>query len=270
MKPAVSVLLPVYRPQIHYLRHALESVLHQTFDDFEVLLVEAALETCIKSLLEELQDKRIKHLCFPGKASLVDQLNWGLEQTQCELVARMDADDWCFPERLAKQLDYMQQQKDIAVLGSQLGVMDSNDRPIGSRKYPTAPDDVTQTLRQYNAIAHPSVMYRKQAILDAGGYRYRTYPANEDYELWCRLAKQGAKLANLDVPLLRYRVHPQGMKSAQLKAILRGTRLVKRHYYGGDMTMKERSRYWAEGALLNLPGWVILELFKQINYHREC
>lgn len=270
MKPALSVLLPVYRPDPRYLQYALRSIQHQTMGDYEVHLIEAASDVDIRPVLEELSDSRFQHHCFPGQASLVDQLNWGLEQTQCELVARMDADDWCFPERFDKQLDYLQHHPEVGVVGTQLSIMDQHDRPVGTRQYPTSCSAIAESLKRYNALAHPSVMFRKAVIQNVGGYRYRTYPANEDYELWCRLTQQGIQLANLELPLLRYRVHPAGMKSEKLKAILRGTRLVKRHYYGRTMTLADRSRYWAEGALLNLPGWVILELFKQINYHREC
>ncbi|MFO0816178.1 MAG: glycosyltransferase [Gemmatales bacterium] len=264
--PVITVLLPVYRPQLSYLRSAIESMLQQTFKNFSVLVVEAASDVVIDEMMANWNDDRIVHHRFPGQASLVDQLNCGLELARTPYIARMDGDDWSFPERLQLQYDYLQRHPEVVVVGSQLSIMDEHDRPLGRRHYPTEPGHIAATLPRYNAIAHPSVMYRTEAILKAGGYCFRSYPANEDYELWCRLVRHGKQLANLDQTLLRYRIHPGGMKSSRLKGILRGTRLVKRHYYGGRMNWSQYSRYLAEGALLNLPGWVILRLFQRMSY----
>ncbi len=270
MKPAISVLLPVYQPRLDYLQAAIKSILRQSFTDFELLVIEAHSAVCIDGLLTQFRDDRVKHHRFPGKPSLVHQLNYGLQLAQADVIARMDSDDWSHPERFQKQWTYLLKNPAITVLGTQISIMDDRDRPIGYRRYPILSDDTTRLLRQYNTIAHPSVMYRKHAIMEAGGYWYDRFPANEDYELWCRLAKRGYQLATLDEPLLRYRIHPKAMKSEKLKQILRGTRLVKRHYFGDSMTPHELTRFWAEGVLLNLPGWLILNLFTRMHYRNEA
>jgi glycosyltransferase involved in cell wall biosynthesis len=269
MRPAVSVLLPIYRPRHDYLLTAIKSILRQTFTGFELLLIEAPSIISLVELLPKVQDTRLRHLRYPGTASLVDQLNFGLCETQASLIARMDGDDWSYPERLQRQYDYLQTHPEVTVLGTQISIMDAKDCPLGYRRYPTQPEDVTRALKRCNALAHPSVMYRRDAILAAGGYCYRDYPANEDYELWCRLARQGHKLSNLNETLLRYRIHSGAMKSEKLKNILRGTRLVKRHYYRDTMNAGDWTRYCAEGALLNLPGWAILKLFQRLQYRQE-
>jgi glycosyltransferase involved in cell wall biosynthesis len=270
MNPALSVLLPVYQPRLDYLYSAIESILHQSFRDFELIIIEAPSTTRIDALLAKYGDARIQHHRFPAKPSLVNQLNFGLQLAQSEMIARMDADDWSHPERLKRQWDYLQEHPEISVLGTQICIMDDRDRPIGFRQYPTEPEQTAQLLSRYNTLAHPSVMYRKQHILEVGGYWYDRFPANEDYELWCRLAKRGYRLATFNEQLLRYRIHPHAMKSEKLKKILRGTRLVKRHYFTSAMSMADWSRYCAEGALLNLPGWMILQLFKRMNYRNEA
>lgn len=269
MRPAISVLLPVYRPKHDYLLTAIKSILNQTFSGFELLLIEASSEVCIASVTSELNDSRLRLLRFSGPASLVDQLNMGLREAQAEFIARMDSDDWSYPERLQRQHDYLQAHPEISVIGTQISIMDSLDIPLGYRRYPAESVAVLQALKRYNALAHPSVMYRREPVLTEGGYCYRDYPANEDYELWCRLAQRGHQLANLNDTLLRYRIHPGAMKSEKLKNILRGTRLVKRHYYGDTMNTGEWARYWAEGALLNLPSWAILKLFQRLQYCQE-
>jgi glycosyltransferase involved in cell wall biosynthesis len=270
MKPRVTVLLPVYQPQLDYLRTAIESMLRQTFTDFELLIIEAGSAINIDALVQELNDGRLQHHRYPGQASLVQQLNYGLQLAQADMIARMDGDDWSHPDRLHQQWQHLEKHPELTVLGTQIHIMDDRDSPMGRRRYPTDPVQSAALLRRYNTLAHPSVMYRKQPILDVGGYWYDRFPANEDYELWCRLAKRGYQLTTLDEPLLRYRIHPKAMKAEKLKRILRGTRLVKRHYYGDSMTLADWSRYWAEGALLNLPGWLILKLFTAMNYRQEA
>ena len=269
MRTAITVLLPVYRPRHDYLLSAIKSILSQPFFNFELLLIEAPSEVCITSLLSELNDSRLRLLRFYGPASLVDQLNMGLRESQADLIARMDGDDWSYPDRLQRQYEYLQLHPEITVLGTQISIMDSHDVPLGYRRYPAEPVAVLQALKRYNALAHPSVMYRREPVLTEGGYCYRDYPANEDYELWCRLSQRGHQLANLKETLLRYRIHPGAMKSEKLKNILRGTRLVKRHYYTDTMNAGEWARYCAEGVLLNLPSWVILQLFQRLQYRQE-
>lgn len=269
MNPALSVLLPVYRPKREYFVSAVQSILKQTFENFELLIVEAGLELSAESMVIGLDDGRIRYLPFGGRASLVRQLNYGLEQAKSDLVARMDADDWAYPDRFEKQMAYLEEHPEVSVVGTQLNIMDAQDKPLGSRRYPTEADDVAKSLRRMNALAHPSVMFRKAGVMEAGGYWDRLCKGNEDYELWCRLVGRGHRLANLDQTLLRYRIHGDAAKSKKLFTILRGTRRVKRHYFGDRMNAGDRMRYWAEGVLLNLPSGIVMELFRRMQYSQE-
>jgi glycosyltransferase involved in cell wall biosynthesis len=198
----------------------------------------------------------------------VDQLNFGLQEAKGEFIARMDADDWSHPDRFAKQVEFLHSHPDIAVVGTQIDIMDENDRPMGHRSYPTDPEAISAALCRYNPLAHPSVMYRKGAVCQSGGYRYRRFPANEDYELWCRLARLRYGLANLPRTLLRYRLHSEAMKSAKLRGIIRGTRCVKGCYFQRTMKSRARIRFWIEGCLLILPPALVMQLFKRSQYRR--
>jgi len=273
MIPVVSVLLPVYQPRYDYFAQALHSVLAQRFSDFEVLVIEAFTErnnnkSITQQITDEFNDPRVRYLAFTGKPSLVDQLNVGLQEAKGEFIARMDGDDWSHPDRFAEQVEFLRSHSDIVVVGTQIDIMDERDRPLGRRSYPTDPEVIAAALCRYNPLAHPSVMYRNEAVLNAGGYRYRQYPANEDYELWCRLVRLGYRLANLPRTLLRYRIHPNAMKSARLRGIIRGTRLVKSRYFRRTMKNQAKVRFWIEGCLLVLPPALVMLLFQRSQYRR--
>jgi glycosyltransferase involved in cell wall biosynthesis len=287
MNPVVSVLIPVYHPRRDYFPLAFHSILEQRFRDIEVLIIEpvpfsprsltwggpaqettSTGSTTARQVIDDLADPRVRYLAFPGKPSLVDQLNFGLQEAKGEFIARMDADDWSHPDRFAEQLEFLRTHSDVAVVGTQIDIMDERDHPLGHRSYPTEPEAIAAALCRYNPLAHPSVMYRKEAVLQAGGYRYRQYPANEDYELWCRLVCLGYRLANLPRTLLRYRIHPEGMKSAKLRGIIRGTRVVKSCYFRRRMKSRARIRFWIEGCLLILPSALVMHLFRRSQYRR--
>jgi hypothetical protein len=135
--------------------------------------------------------------------------------------------------------------------------------------YPTDDAGIKRALPRFNPLAHPSVMYRKRVVLEAGGYRYRRYPACEDYELWSRMARSGKRFANHPAPLLRYRIHPGAMKTTHLRGILRGVREVKQMHWVDQMDWRGRLRMCGERGLLWLPPSVALRLFVWSQYRRR-
>jgi hypothetical protein len=114
-------------------------------------------------------------------------------------------------------------------------------------------------MRRYCPLAHPSVVMRRVAVLAAGGYRH--FHRAEDYDLWCRLAGQGAVFANYPEPLVRYRLHGDSAKSVGLREQLRNTLAVKRAHFRGRMNLGDRARYLAERALLFAPPPLVRWLF---------
>jgi glycosyltransferase involved in cell wall biosynthesis len=258
--------MPVLDPHPVYFRQAVQSVLDQTFTDFELVIVEDPSKTDGKALLAGLDDPRIRHIQNPARTSLVDQRNRGLAETRADLIALLDADDIMQPERLAKQVEYLATHKDVGVLGSQLFIIDSDGAQVGLRAYPLSHDEIFAAMSRYNALAQPSVMCRKQLLVDANGYQYRTFPVNEDYELWSRLATRGVKFANHPEPLLRYRVHPLGTKAMMLHHMLRATLDVKKQFWRDHMDTRARLRFYGERALLRLPASWVLKLFIMTHY----
>jgi hypothetical protein len=181
----------------------------------------------------------------------------------------LDADDLAEPHRLATQLAHLRAHPEIGVLGSALTIIDGNDERVGVRDYPCDHAAIVAAMARYNAVAQPSVLARKQVLLDAGGYQYRTFPVNEDYELWSRLASRGVVLANHPERLIRYRVHADGTKAAMLHRMLRATIDVKRLWWLERMDARARVRFYAEHALLGLPASWVLRLFVLTQYRRE-
>jgi glycosyltransferase involved in cell wall biosynthesis len=266
MKPLVSVMMPVLDPHPVYFRAAVESVLAQTLTDLELVIVEDPGRSSGAEILSGIADPRIRHICNPKRTSLVDQRNRALAEARADFVAMLDADDIAKPERLQKQYDYLQAYPNVDVLGTQLFIIDESGKQLGFRSYPLKHAQIVAAMHSYNAIAQPSVMARARALRDVGGYQYRTFPVNEDYELWSRLASRGAQLANHPEPLLEYRIHPYGTKAQMLHRMLRATIDVKNRYWRDQMDARAKIRYWGEHVLLGLPAPWVLRLFIMTQY----
>jgi glycosyltransferase involved in cell wall biosynthesis len=263
--PLVSVVMPVFDPRPDYLRQAAGSILRQTFSDLELIIVEDPGPRSAAEVVAELDDPRVRYYPTPQRTSLIDQRNRGLAKARAELVALLDADDVAEPDRLRKQIDYLHAHPDITVLGSQIHVIDESGLPLGYRFYPMDHESIVSALRLFNSVSQPSVIFRKTPVVEAGGYRYGKHRA-EDYELWCRLARRGLRFANYPEPLIRYRIHPEQSKIAQLRSTIRGTLEVKRMYWRNRMDGKALARLWGERLLLWLPTWFVLRLFIKTQY----
>lgn len=265
--PRVSVVISVVDPHPAYFPAAVQSILEQSLQDLELIIIEEPSSTRCAPLLAamggdgaEPGDPRIRHFEHATRTTLVDQRNRGIAHARAELIALLDADDVAEPERLMRQVEFMDAHPDVALVGSHLQLIDEDGNSLGRRRYPTAPEAIRAALEVSNPIAQPSVMYRRSVVQAAGGYRPSELPAT-DYELWCRLATGGARFANLDMPLVRYRIHPGGMKSTKLRDTLRATIAIKREYFGADMSMRARLRLLGERLLLALPPRLVLWLF---------
>lgn len=192
-----------------YLPLAVDSVLRQTFSALELLVIDDASSDGSLSTLELVaaRDPRLRLLKNPG-AGLVAALNFGIAQAQAEFIARMDADDIALPERLSRQVEFLEKTPGISVVGTQVAFIDAAGSLTGERtSFPTEPEEITKALTVRGCVVrHPSVLARKISLLAVGGYRPACDKA-EDYDLWLRLV-DGNRIANLPDVLLHYRVHP--------------------------------------------------------------
>jgi glycosyltransferase involved in cell wall biosynthesis len=266
-EPLVSVAMTVLNPHPEYFPAAVASVLGQTYKNLELIIVEDPSPQSAADLLHPFSDPRIILHRNRERTSHSQQRNLSLELARADLVAIMDADDVCLPNRIAKQVEYLHEHREIDVLGSQLTAIDASGRPLGTRRYPTSPAEIHGAFPLYNPIAQPSVMFRKTAVMAAGGYQYDRFPAVEDYELWSRLASRGVKFANHSEALLQYRLHPGGMKATRLKGILRGTIDVKLRHWRAALGWRGNLRLQLERALLLIPPTITYRLFTAATLH---
>jgi glycosyltransferase involved in cell wall biosynthesis len=193
----------VYNGQ-EFLTEAVQSVLSQTFTSFEFIVVNDGSTDGSAAILLSFNDPRIRIIENVRNLGLIRSLNIGLEAARGELIARMDADDICVPERFAKQVDFLDRDPDIGLCGTWLQIIGEDQRYT----FPLTHEEIKVALLEYNPIAHPSIMFRSRVIKEAGLTYDIDFPGAEDYELWTR-AIFLTKFANIPEPLLFYRKHSQ-------------------------------------------------------------
>jgi len=224
--PRVSVALPVHNCE-RYVAEAIESILAQTFTDFEFLIVDDGSTDGSLAILQRYaaRDQRIQLVSRPNTGYLV-ALNEMLARARGEYVARMDADDIALPERFDHQIRYLEDHPECVMVGSRVTLIDPDGAPIMVMGEALTHEEIDNALMmaQGQLVYHPVVMFRRQVVLDLGGYRPEYY-TTEDLDLFLRLAEVG-RIVNLAEPLLKYREHLQKIgyrRAGQQEAAARRT-----------------------------------------------
>lgn len=209
--PDVTVLMPVYNGD-KYLRDAIESILGQTYRNFEFLILDDGSTDATASIIRSYRDERIRFLTNPTRLKLSGALNRGMEEARGGLIARMDADDIARPQRLARQVEFFKTNREIGVCGAWVRRF-GNGKPRIDRN-PTKSAEIRAYALFECPFSHPSVMLNR-SFFAAAGLRYNGdfYPT-EDYELWTR-AVHVFPCANIPEVLLDYRVHKGGMTGGE-------------------------------------------------------
>ena len=210
--PTISVIMSVFNGK-EYLADAVNSILNQTWSDFEFIVIDDGSTDGSTALLRELQatDHRIR-LVHQQNIGLTASLNRAIHCARGEFIARMDSDDRSDANRFAAQLEYLASHPECVALGSWLLLIDPDGDALGEQRTPTSHDDIVDSLyRGIGALPHPSVLMRRASLERVGGYR-ESFRYAQDLDLWLRLSDFG-KLANLVEPLLQYRLHPNSITS---------------------------------------------------------
>jgi glycosyltransferase involved in cell wall biosynthesis len=248
--PAVSVLLP-FRNAADTIGDCIGSILAQTLTNFEIVAVNDFSDDQSAQILRHFSDSRIR-IVENDQHGLVHALNMGLECCQAPLVARMDADDIMYPGRLSKQYGFMHQHQDVVLVATQARKVPEASVRKGYREYMrwqnsvVRAEDVSNQIYIESPFAHPSVMYRRNSILVAGGYRHGSFP--EDYELWLRLFHQGYRMEKLPEVLLDWRESDQRLSRVSDHYSREAFDYIRGEYLAQDQRIQNKPlAFWGAG-----------------------
>lgn len=235
--PLVSVLLPVHNNE-QYIKDAIQSILDQTYQNFELLILISATtnEESLK-IINSFQDQRIKKIHRTPDENLPKALNRGIEESKGEYIARMDADDISLPHRFERQIRFMQENPGITIVGSWVKTFGVKDNYI---KHPTKPEEIKANLLFQTSMVHPTVVMRK-VVMEKNNLKYNPeYWCSEDIDLWARSVEK-VKLANIPEILLLYRTHPlQATNTSREKIAEINTEIRLRQLAHGGITPSPR------------------------------
>jgi glycosyltransferase involved in cell wall biosynthesis len=248
MTPAISVLMPV-RNGAAYLPASVFSIRSQTFTSFELLVIDDGSTDATLTLLAACAaaDPRIRVFHQPPQG-IVAALNTGIAHASAPFLARLDADDLARPDRLARQLAFMEAHPETGLLGTWAQVINAAGAPIGRRAPPADPAALARALVCTNPFVHSSVMMRTTLVRRLGGYRPASRAA-EDYDLWLRMAEAGG-VANLAEDLVQYRRHAAGQSQRDAVRQEFSVRLAQR-----SAAARRRGEADPAAALTAPPDW---------------
>lgn len=210
--PLVSVVMAVYNGE-EYLDKAIESILNQSYKNFEFIIINDGSNDHTQDILDKYQadDSRVVTISRENKG-LVASLNEGILLAKGELIARMDADDISFLERLAEQVAFMKANPQVVCCGSFYEVIDEDGDSLTILDAPIEDSEIQKLLMQgHTVICHPTAMFRKSVFLEVGGYQKKFYLV-EDLDLWIRLGEFGL-LSNIPLPLVKYRTNSESVST---------------------------------------------------------
>lgn len=251
--PKISVIMPVYNSE-KYIREAVDSILNQTYRDFELLAIyDNGTNDSTPEILKEYsrKDARIKPINIKEERGLVKSLNYGIKVAKGKYIARMDADDISLVERFEKQVMYLESNDKVSILKTKLIVF-GNENEENNRKVEKwfntefVDDNIIEILFQGNVIGHPSVMMRRSIFNDLKGYN-EEFTEAEDYDLWLRALKKGYKFACLNETLFKYRFFSDS-KSSRANNMTKFNILAKLDFLYEKIYCKNTMRYLIWGA----------------------
>ena len=221
--PAVSVLMGIWNGAPH-VREAIESVLSQTMADLELIVVDDESTDATPAILGTFRDPRLQ-IVRRARGGLTSALNVALRLSRAPLVARLDADDLALPERLERQLAFLSTHPDVGLVGTAAREVDASGREVAVVRPPADDAGIRRALIRRNPFVHSSVVMRRDAVEQAGGYD-EAFPVAQDYDLWMRMSRV-TRMANLLEPLVVRRLRPGRVSEARDTERLRAEASVR-------------------------------------------
>ena len=216
--PEISVILSVYNPNIDELLMAVDSILNQTFSDFELLLYDDGSDINYVDTLSTIanRDDRIRFIRSEDHHSLAYGLNYSIGLCRGRYIARMDGDDISEEDRLEREYTFLEEHPEYDYVGSNISLIDNSNQVFGKRLFPEKPCE--RDFLKYQPYAHPSLMFRREILNTNKPYGEDEMPRRgEDYELLMRLHSEGHKGYNIQDSLLKYRETLDGYKRRAFK-----------------------------------------------------
>lgn len=202
----LSVIMPVYKERLDHLKSSIDGVLNQTYDNFEFIIVAEPNEENI-TFLDNIKksDSRTKVIRNKTRLGVADTRNRAINKCTGEYIAFVDADDFSRVDRFEKQVEFLEDNPEISVLGSNMDIVDENDNIIGKRKYPELHEDILREFLLIMPLANPTVMVRNKDLKDLGTFN-STLIKSEDFDLWMRFLAYNRRFHNVQEDLISYRV----------------------------------------------------------------
>ena len=230
--PLVSVVMPVYNARL-FVADAIESILSQTYQNFELVIVDDHSKDNSREIIESYQKRypnKIRVIYLPKTLDKSGDCatNTAIKQARGTYIAKMDADDIASPLRLEKQVEFLEAHKDIFLVGTQAYVIDRDGNNIGEKHNPTTHNEIYNQYFLYNCIIHPSIMFRSEGQKEQ--FYDIAFPCFNEYWTFFKYMTEGKKFANLEEPLLFYRLHGKNDTFTHIKKKFMSTLSIKKSF----------------------------------------
>lgn len=260
--PLVSVIMPVYNYE-DYLSDAIESILKQTYANFELIIVDDASTDNSAQIIKKYQKrhhKKIKFISLKKNLNCGGDLcaNEGIKVATGKYIARLDADDIALPYRLQQQVNFLEKNNDIFLVGSNAYVIDKKGKIIGEKIQPLTNEKIYKNYFTFHPMIHPSCMYRTYIKKGEKSQYKITYPISNDYYTFFDLICQGYKFANIADKLIYHRIHDKSVTIRNIKKVFFTMLKVRL-----AMIIKYRYRITAKGLLNNLTQTALVSLLPE-------
>lgn len=238
-QPMITVLMSVYNGE-KYLKEAIDSILAQTFKDFEFLIINDGSTDNSVNIIESYDDPRIKLINNEKNLKLIASLNKGISLARGKYIARMDSDDISMPERFEKEIKFLESNPDYGLVATYYTVIDGMGSEKYKMSYPSSNDLIKLFLSVNCPIVHGSVMGRTE-LFKENPYGSKEFSAVEDYELWVRMSKR-TKIHNIPEYLFKYRIYGESFSDTKAKLMADQTLELSKKLY------KENKKFYRELA----------------------
>jgi len=223
--PKISVIMSVFNIK-EYVVESIESILNQTFKHFEFIIIDDGSSDKTREILKSLKDSRIRLIFNEKNIGLTKSLNKALKLARGEYIARQDGDDISLPQRFERQLEFLDKNPEIKVIGTFGYSIDKKGEILRKETFPVYPEEIKKNLIIKNPFLHPSILIKKEVLQEVGGYNEK-FTTTQDYELWFRILKV-SKGANLPLFLLKKRYLPNMISLKKENIQLRNTLFLQR------------------------------------------